>query len=50
MMEKHRADELFSVVKSLMYPIQTEDEEPQQDASHQMIQIAKTWTIRRWSE
>jgi hypothetical protein len=41
---------LHSAVKSLMHVIRTEDEEAQQDAAHQMIQIAKPWTIRRWSE
>jgi hypothetical protein len=33
-----------------MHAIWTEDEEAQQDAAHRMIQIAKPWTIRRWSE
>jgi len=33
-----------------MYAICTEDENPQQDAAHRMIQIAKPWKIRRWSE
>jgi len=49
-MEMHRADALYSTVKSLMHVIRTEDEEAQQDAAHRMIQIAKPWTIRRWSE
>jgi len=48
--EKHGADALYSAVKSLMHAIRTEDEEAQQDAAHRMIQIAKPWTIRRWSE
>jgi len=33
-----------------MHAIQTEDEEAQQDAAHQMMKIAKSWMIRRWSE
>jgi hypothetical protein len=49
-MEMHGADALYSAVKSLMHAIRTEDEEAQQDAAHRMIQIAKPWTIRRWSE
>jgi hypothetical protein len=49
-MEKHGADALYSAVKSLMHAIRTEDQEAQQDAAHRMIQIAKPWTIRRWSE
>jgi len=49
-MEKHGADALYSAVKSLKHAIQTEDQDAQQDAAHQMIQIAKPWTIRRWSE
>jgi len=49
-MEMHGADALYSAVKSLMHAIRTEDQEAQQDAAHRMIQIAKPWTIRRWSE
>jgi len=49
-MEKYDADALYSAVKSLMHDIQTEDEEAQQDAVHRTIQIAKPWTISRWSE
>ena len=49
-MEKHGAEALYSTVKSLMHAIRTKDEEAQQDAAHWMIQIAKPWTIRRWSE
>jgi hypothetical protein len=49
-MEKHGADALYSAVKSSMHAIWTEYEEAQQDATHRMIQIAKPWTIRRWSE
>jgi len=48
--EKHGADVLYSAVKSLMHAIRTEDHEAQQDAAHRMIQIAKPWTMRRWSE
>jgi hypothetical protein len=33
-----------------MHAIWTKDEEAQQDAAHWMIQIAKPWTIRSWSE
>jgi hypothetical protein len=49
-MNQHGADTLYSAVKGLMNAIWTEDEETQQDAAHRMIQIAKPWTIRRWSE
>jgi hypothetical protein len=49
-MEMHGADTLYSAVKSLMHAIWTEDQDAQQDAVHRMIQIAKPWTIRRWSE
>jgi len=49
-MEMHGADALYSTVKSLMHAIRTEDEEAQQDAAHQIIQIANPWTIRRWSK
>jgi len=49
-MEKHGAEALNSTVKSLMHAIWTENKEAQQDAAHRMIQIAKPWTIRRWSE
>jgi hypothetical protein len=49
-MEMHCADALYSAVKNLMHAIWTEDEESQQDAAHRTIQIAKPWTIRRWSE
>ena len=49
-MEKHGAEALYSAVKSLMHAIQTKDEEAQQHAVHRIIQIAKRWTIRRWSE
>jgi len=49
-MEMHSADGLYSAVKSMMHSIRTADEEAQQDAAHQLIQIAKPWTIRRGSE
>jgi len=49
-MEKHRAEALYSRVKSLIHAIRTEDGEAQQDAPHWMKQIAKPWMIRRWSE
>jgi hypothetical protein len=49
-MEKHGADALYSAVKSLMHAIRTEAQDSQQDAAHRMMQIAKPWTIRRWSE
>jgi SNF2 family DNA or RNA helicase len=46
-MEKHSANALYSAVKDLMHAIRTEDEDTEQDAAHQMFQIAKPWTIRR---
>jgi len=49
-MEMQGADALYSAVKSLMHAIWTEDQDAQQDAAHRIIQIAKPWTIRRWSE
>jgi hypothetical protein len=49
-MEMHGADALYSAVKSLMHAIRTKDDHAHQDAAHQMIQIAKPWTNRRWSE
>jgi len=48
--DKRAADALYSAVKSLMHAIRTEDEEAQPDAAHQIIQIAKPWTMRTWSE
>ena len=50
MKEKHGADGLYSAVQCMMYAIWTKDKDAQQDVAHQMIQIAKPWTIRRWSE
>jgi len=49
-MEKHGTEALDSAVKSLMHASRTEDQNAQPDAAHRMIQIAKPWTIRRWSE
>jgi len=49
-MEMHGADALYSAVQSMMQAIRTEDQDTQQDAAHRIIQIAKPWTIRRWSE
>jgi len=49
-MEKPGAEELYSAMKSSTHAIQTEAEHAQLDAAHQMKEIAKTWTIRRWSE
>ena len=49
-MEKHGGEAWYSAVESLMHGIRTKDEEAQQDAAHRMIQIAKPWMIRRWSE
>jgi len=49
-MEKYGADALESSVKSLMHAIRTKDEEAQNDVAQWMIQIAKPWTICRWSE
>jgi hypothetical protein len=46
----HNAEALYSAVKSLMHAIQTKDKDAQQNEVHQMIQIAKPWTIRWWSE
>jgi hypothetical protein len=49
-MEMHGADALDSAVKSLMDAIETENQHAQQDTVHWMIQIAKPWTMWRWSE
>ena len=49
-MKNHHADAFYSAVKSLMHAIRTEHNEAQQDPAHQMIQIAKLWTITMWSE
>jgi hypothetical protein len=49
-MEKHSAKAVNSAVKSLIHAVQTKNDQGQQDAAHQMIQNAKPWLIRRWSE
>jgi hypothetical protein len=49
-MEKHGAEALYSTVKSVMHAIWTKDEKAQLDAAHQVIQMARLWTIRRWPE
>jgi len=49
-LEKHSADTLYSTVKILIHAIWTEDQQGQQNAVYQMIQIAKPWMIRRWLE
>ena len=49
-MKKHGAEALYSTVKSLMYAIQTEDHDPQQNAVHWIIENAKPWTMKRWSK
>ena len=49
-MEKHAAEALYSAVKSLVHAIRTKEEDAQQDAVHQMTQIAKPRTIWCWSE
>ena len=50
MMEQHGAEALNSIGKSLMHAIRTKHRESQQDVAHRVIQIAKPWMIRRWSE
>jgi len=45
LMEMHGTEALYSVVKSLMHLICTEDNHAQQDAVHQMIYYAEPWTI-----
>ena len=49
-MEMHGANALDSAVKSLMHAIRTEHEDAQHDMEHWMIQIAKPWAIKRWTE
>ena len=41
LMEKHGAKALYSAVTCLIHTIRTEDQDDQQDAAQQMIQIAK---------
>jgi hypothetical protein len=43
-MQNHGAEALHHAEKSLMHAIRTKDKK------HRMIQIAKPWMIRRWSE
>jgi len=49
-METHSAEALYSAMKSWMHAIRTKDAEAQQEVAHRMIQNAKPWTIRCWSE
>jgi hypothetical protein len=49
-MEMHGADARYSVVKSVMHAIRTQDEHAQWYVADQMIHIAKLWTIRGCSE
>jgi len=49
-MENLGAETLYFAVRSLMQTIQTKNKEAQQNAAHWIIQSAKPWTIRRWSE
>jgi hypothetical protein len=49
-MEKHGTQALYSAVKRLMHATRTKYEEALQDAAHRMIQIAKPWIIKQWSE
>jgi hypothetical protein len=48
--EKHGAEALYSVVKSLLHAFRTENADAQQDVAHWINQIAKSWMIRRCSE
>jgi len=50
LMEMLCAEVLYSAVKSLMHAIRTEDKHAQHYTAHRMIQIAKPWMIRMWSE
>jgi hypothetical protein len=49
-MKVHSADAQCAAVKSSMYAIRTEDHDVQHDSIHQLMEIAKPWMIRRWSE
>ena len=49
-MKKLGVEALYSAVNILMHTISTEHEDTEKDVAHQMIQIAKQWTINRWSE
>jgi len=48
--EKHSAEAFHSTGTSLMHAVRTGDEEAQRDGAHQLVQIAKSWMITRWSE
>jgi hypothetical protein len=48
--DKDSEDILNNVVKRIMHAIQTDDEEAQQHAVHQMIQIPYHRTLKRWAE
>jgi len=49
-MEKHATEVQHFAEITTMQAIQTEDRKSQMDAAHQMIQIGKSWIIRKWSE
>jgi hypothetical protein len=49
-MEMHSADAQYTILKSLIHAIRTEDKDTQQHTAHQMIQIAKPRTIKWQSE
>jgi len=44
-MEMPGANALYSMVKSSMHAIRTEDQDTEQDAAHRMIPLGKPWTI-----
>jgi len=48
-MDKH-AVTLYSSIEGSMHVIRTEHNDTQQDAAHQIIQITKASTVRRWFE
>ena len=49
-MEMHGAVAQYSAVKNLIHAIRTEDRHAQHNRAHCIIQIARPWMIRRWSE
>jgi hypothetical protein len=49
-MTMHGGNALYSVMKSSMSAIWSEDQDAQQDATHRIIKIAKPWAMRWWSE
>jgi len=49
-MVQHGVEALYSAMESMMHAIRTDDDKAHKDVAHQMIQIAKLWTIRRLSE